>query len=329
MRGDSDVVALGVFIAESDAIVMGVVSRVTAIGAPGGAHLARIDVQQTFKGNRGGSIELAGNYRNADDAMFVEGVRVLAFLRGTRPVGAAAGIVEIADDGAARQAATIVTRALRNQRAPANYRDLFLRSGMRVPRPLLASLLEELTGRLTPRDNGFLVEAACDRGDAYLPAVRGWAIAQAGRRRLADARLCLESAAVSGSDGRFVGEALDALGDLGDARSVPALLTLVNDAMRASQSEVARAKGGALPNVVLALGKIGDATAVPMLLELAQRGNGLALDSTVVHALGLIGTPGVDPALDTIGREHSNPQIRDQARTTLQQLRLSRTRRNP
>ena len=328
-RGDSDVVALGALIAQSDSIVMGVVSRVTAIGAPGGAHLARVDIQQIFKGNPGGSIELAGNYRDPDDAMFVEGVRVLAFLRGTRPIGAAAGIVEIADDGAARQAATIATRALRNQWAPANYRDVFRRSGMQVPRPLLASLLQELTGRLTPRDNGLVVEAACDGGDAYLPAVRGWAMAQAGRRKLAAARTCLESAVASDTDTRFVGEALDALGDLGDARSVPALVTLVNDAIRASQSGASRGGSRALPSVVLALGKIGDAAAVPTLLELARRSNGLPVDSAVVHALGLIGAPGVDPALDTIGREHPNPHIRDQARTTLQQLRLSRTRRNP
>ena len=133
-RADSDVVALGAFITQSDAIVMGVVSRVTAIGAPGGSHLARIDIQQTFKGNPGASIELVGNYRDPDDAMFVERVRVLAFLKGGRPIGAAAGIVEIADDGAAKQAATIVTRALRNQRTPANYRDVFLRTGLLVPR---------------------------------------------------------------------------------------------------------------------------------------------------------------------------------------------------
>ena len=32
--------------------------------------------------------------------------------------------------------------------------------------------------------------------------------------------------------------------------------------------------------------------------------------------------------LDAIGREHANPLIREQARTTLQQLELARTRRN-
>lgn len=326
---DSDVVALGAFITQSDAIVMGVVSRVAPIGAPGGAHVARIDIQQVFKGSPGGSIELAGNYRDPDGAMFVERVRVLAFLRDGKPIGAAAGIVEIADDGAARQAATIVTRALRNQRAPANYRDVFLRSGLRVPRPLLASLLKELTPRLTPRDHGLVVEAACDAGDAYLPAVRAWAMAQAGRRKLTDARLCLEGAAVSATDTRFVDEALDALGDLGDVRSVPALVTWINEAMRATPGGTSRAGAGTLSGAALALGKIGDATAAPTLLELAQRDNDARVDSTVVHALGLIGTPAVDQALDTIGREHPNPLIRDEARTTLQQLRLSRTRRNP
>ena len=190
-------------------------------------------------------------------------------------------------------------------------------------------MLEELAPRLTPRDNGLLVEAACDSGDAYLPAVRGWAITQAGRRKLTDARLCLEAAAVSATDTRFVGEALDALGDLGDGRSVPALMAWINEAMRGPQRGTSRASTGALSGAVLALGKIGDATAAPILLELAQRGNDASLDSTVVHALGLIGTPGVDQALDTIGRDHPNPQIRAQARTMLQQLQRSPTRRNP
>jgi hypothetical protein len=328
-RADGDVVPLGAFVTQSDAIVIGVVSQVTAIGAPGGAHLARIDIQQTLKGNPGSSIVVAGNYRDPDDAMFVEGVRVLAFLQGGRPIGAAAGIVEIADDGAAKQAATIVTRALRNQRPAANFRDVFLRSGMRVPRPLLASLLEELALRLTPQDNGLLVEAACDGADAYLPAVRGWAMAQAGRRKLADVRQCLEVAAVSATDTRFAGEALDALGDLGDRRSVPALVSWINEVMRGPQRGTSRASTAALSAGVLALGKIGDASAAATLLELSQRGNDASLDSTVVHALRLIGTPGVDQALDTIGREHPNPQIRDEARTALQQLQLSRTRRNP
>ena len=327
-RADAEVVALDALIAQSDAIVMGVVSRVTAIGAPGGAHLARIDVQQTFKGNRGASLELAGNSLHADDAMFVEGVRVLAFLRGARPIAGAAGIIEIADEGAARQAATIVGRALRNQRAPANYRDVFIRSGMRVPRPLLAALLEGLTARLTPRDSGLLVEAACDTGDSFLPAVRGWAIAQAGLRTFTDARGCLEAAAVSTTDTQFVAEALDALGDLGDVRSVPVLVTLVNDAIRAPQG-APRGRSGPLVGAVLALGKIGDANAVPTLVELARRGNDLALDATAVHALGLIGTSGAAQGLDTIGREHASQRIRDQARATLQQLGRSRPRRNP
>jgi HEAT repeat protein len=194
---------------------------------------------------------------------------------------------------------------------------------------LLASLLEELAPRLTPRDNGLLVEAACDGSDAYLPSVRGWAMAHAGRRRLTDARLCLEAAAVSATDARFVGEALDALGDLGDRRSVPVLVAWINEAMRGPQRGTSRASRGALSGAVLALGKIGDATATPTLFELVQRSNDATVDSTVVHALGLIGSPGVDQALDTIGREHPNPQIRDQARTTLQQLQSSPARRNP
>jgi hypothetical protein len=63
---------------------------------------------------------------------------------------------------------------------------------------------------------------------------------------------------------------------------------------------------------------------VPTLLKLAQQTASVPLHSTVVHALGLIGTPSVDTALDTISRTHPNPSIREQALTALQ--RVARTR---
>jgi len=78
---------------------------------------------------------------------------------------------------------------------------------------------------------------------------------------------------------------------------------------------------------VLALGKIGDASAVPALIEVARQTNSLPLHATVVHALGLIGTPSVDAALDTIGRTHPNSSIREQALTTLQRVARTRARR--
>ena len=49
--------------------------------------------------------------------------------------------------------------------ASARYRDVFLRTGIRVPRPLFALLLEELSERLTQNDDGLLAEASCDRND--------------------------------------------------------------------------------------------------------------------------------------------------------------------
>jgi hypothetical protein len=81
-----------------------------------------------------------------------------------------------------------------------------------------------------------------------------------------------------------------------------------------------RSDGGLTVASVLALGKIGDPAAVPDLFRLAREGNDLALHSTVVHALGLIGGPTVHGPLTAISKTHPNELVRHQARQTLERL---------
>ena len=67
------------------------------------------------------------------------------------------------------------------------------------------------------------------------------------------------------------------------------------------------------------MGKIGDSSAVSTLLKIAQNGEDLALHSTVVHALGLIGPKSLD-ALTDISKNHPNQLIRAQAQQTLERV---------
>ena len=77
---------------------------------------------------------------------------------------------------------------------------------------------------------------------------------------------------------------------------------------------------------LLALGKIGSAEAIPELRRLAMEGGTLALHSTAVHALGLIGTPKVHQPLAEISETHPDELIREQAKWTLERLQATRNK---
>jgi hypothetical protein len=338
-HADLGVVPLGSLIAQSDAIVIGVVDQVMPLeNTPDGPHLARIGVLQTLKGNVGGTLYLLGDPRAPEDPTFVAEVRLLVFLRRAPPpppnvdtfdeqpvpgwtvVGAAAGVIVLVDDGAAQQAATIVTRYMDGRIGPADFSDVLQRSDTRVPRPLVGSLLEELSGHVSPGDDGLVADMACNGAQVYLPAVQEWAVGVVGARRIRAARGCLEGLARPGQDPAFLEAAIDALGDLRDPGSVPALLTWLQVAMTAPKDGAARGGAGPVVGAVLALGKIGDRSAVPELFRLARQGDNLPLHSAIVHALGLIGGPTVHGPLTAISRTDPNPLVREQAVATLQRL---------
>jgi hypothetical protein len=81
-----------------------------------------------------------------------------------------------------------------------------------------------------------------------------------------------------------------------------------------------RADGGLSDAAVLALGKIGDPVAVRDLFRVAGEGDDLALHSTVVVALGLIGGAPVQEPLTSISKSHPNELVRELAGQTLARL---------
>lgn len=83
---------------------------------------------------------------------------------------------------------------------------------------------------------------------------------------------------------------------------------------------ISRDEAGLIDAAVLALGKIGSTKAVPDLFKLAREGDDLALHSSVVVALGLIGGNEVRGPLSSISKTHPNELVRALASQTLARL---------
>jgi HEAT repeat protein len=200
-----------------------------------------------------------------------------------------------------------------------------LRASGEPPRTLVGSLLRSLTSTLTSSDASLLTEMACDALNEYLPAARLWALRQAGLQRLAAARSCLEAAVVATDLSRRLAAA-EALGNLRDTRSLAVLGSVLDGVLNESADGSGRpADGGLAVSLVLALGKLRDPAAVPRLRSVAAGEEDLALHSTVVHALGLIGGTEAVAALTTIGNSHPNTLVRELARHALARLAQGRT----
>jgi hypothetical protein len=336
---DRDLVRLGRLVAQSQHVLIGTVTAVEQARRPGPMR-ATVQVEHDLLGQAASVISLQGDDRDPDAPAFATGVRILAFLRanhrahgeppiapvpavGLEPVEGSAGIIEIVRSGALEATLAIMGRAVdaRDGLTLAAVRDVLLASPEPAPRPLVASLLEELTAHPTPADRPLLVEMACDGADAFLPGVRPWAMSEAGSRKLIEARSCLEAQVRAGEREPNSVEAVEALGDMGDRRSVPVLLAILEThAERVASEGPSRAGRDLNLAAVLALGKLGSGEAVPVLARLAGQGNDLALHSTVVHALGLIGGPQARASLDSIGRTHPSEHVRAQALSTRQTL---------
>jgi HEAT repeat protein len=195
----------------------------------------------------------------------------------------------------------------------------FLTQSDTTPPPMLVgTLLEHLADTITPADAPALRSIACDSQGEYLPAARFWAIGQIGTNGFGDSRPCLEEIAGAGADGSAQLAATEALGDLGDPRSAPVLLSLLILGQEGAEDPfLSSPDGGLALSLILSLGKIGDPQAVEILTKVAMSQWDLAHPSTAVHALGLIGGQEVVAALTRISENHPNELIRDQAASTL------------
>lgn len=322
---DRDLVRLGVLLEQSQYVLIGTVKSIDQERRPGPLR-ATVEVEHDLLGRAARVITLPGDDRDPDAPALAPGLRILAFLRGNdaaglEPVEGSAGIIGIERPRALEATLAIMSRAIDGRQALtlAGVRDTLRAGSEPAPPALVGSLLEELRARNTAADEPLLAEMACDGIGAFLPVVRPWAISEAGRRKLIRARSCLE--AEIGLDSPTSVAAVEALGDLGDRRSLPVLLAV----LEAQTDPVTRA--GPNPErrdlslaAVLAVGKVGSGDAVPVLTRLAGQGNDLALHSTVVHALGLIGGAEARESLASIGRTHPSEHVRAQASSTSQSL---------
>ena len=339
LSADVGGVGLGTLLARSEMVAIGRVTAVTlASGAPGSSR-ASIAIEENLKGTTPGTVQIDFDANATEAARFATGFRVVLFLRlvASPPAIVLADGVHGAMEVPAEKlepARTILRKAIQAGTALrlSAVRTNLLRSSGEPPRTLVGSLLRWLGSSLASSDAPLVTEMACDAHNEYLSAAQSWAMRQAGAKRLAAARPCLE-AAVSTTDLSKRLTASEALGNLRDSRSLAVLGSVLDSVMRESADGSGRsadgsgrpADGGLAVSLVLALGKIRDPAAVPRLLSVAAGDEDLALHSTVVRALGLIGGTQAVSGLTAIGNSHPNALVRELARQTLARLAQGRT----
>jgi hypothetical protein len=227
LHADQGLMPLGQLMGRAEAILIGRVTETRPAG--GGRYLMTVAVEQTLKGAPLESVQIvASSVDPTHIRPLSAGVRILTFLepRTLQPVGGEHGVQVLAGDGSVRVVSEIVRAAIAKGTA-LQLRDAAPYFGSReTPPVLIASLLEELSARVTPSADGTqLAQFACD--GSVLPAVQLWAIGQSGRLKIAAARPCLESLVGDPTNRATRIAATHALGDLKMAESVPVLLTLI------------------------------------------------------------------------------------------------------
>lgn len=182
----------------------------------------------------------------------------------------------------------------------------------RLPVP---ALLGDLSRGGGEEEGPLVIEIACDDSGRY-PLAGEWAIVHAGRLALESTRRCLEGILESDDSGARRIAAARALGDLGDAESLPVLVAAFG--LGADPDGIEPIDDGLREAAVLAAGKLGDDTAASKLLAVTENGDDLALHATAVHALGLIGEAASLAALGLIAAEHPDADIRQLAQEILE-----------
>lgn len=321
VQADSALVKLGTLLA-ADNILIGVVTQVDPGPTPD-SQQAILTVQENLQGTAPSTITLQGSATDPSLHFFAVGVQLLAFLQATAGgftlVGGLHGLIEIPPGKLPAARALVVEWINKNAAIRlADMRDDCQVQDAPAPPLLLGSMLEEMTVRLASADFALTAEMACNQAQEFLSAAQLWAILRIGQFKIADARACMEQLLAAEGDLGARLAASETLGNLRDTRSLPVLqAVLASQEGTAEDGKGRAADGGLSQSAVLAIGKLGDPSAVPDLMKLAKEGDDLALHSTAVHALGLIGGNRVIGALTEISKTHSNPLIREQAQETL------------
>ncbi len=229
---DQAVQPLGDLFRAPDVIALGTVVDARNGQLPGDFLLV-VGVEETLKGSPLSQFVLQGNDHYSDSfPRLPKGTRILALLdvdaaKGFDPVGGEQGVV-VLSDSSADVAREIVLRGLKlgDGMALSDFDDLF-KAGTSIPPSLLGSLTQELSRRVTQKDEALVTELACDPQGAFLPAVQLWAIDQVGPLAAHDALPCLEDFLFDRKNDARAVAASEALGELGAPESVPALVTLL------------------------------------------------------------------------------------------------------
>ncbi|HEX9985435.1 MAG TPA: hypothetical protein VGF69_19415 [Thermoanaerobaculia bacterium] len=155
LHADQGLIPLGQLMGRAEAIVIGRVTETRPAG--GGKYLMTVAVEQTLKGTAPERVQIvASSVDPTHIGPLSAGVRILTFLEPLtlQPVGGEHGVQVLAGDGSVRVASEIVRTALAKG-AGLQLRDVAPYFGSReTPPVLVGSLLEELSGRVTPAVDG-------------------------------------------------------------------------------------------------------------------------------------------------------------------------------
>ncbi|MEO0423803.1 MAG: HEAT repeat domain-containing protein [Pseudomonadota bacterium] len=202
-----------------------------APGVEPGSQIATLTLRSAFKGNPEPSFKLAGAERDPAMVHFESGRTVIAFFN---DIPGEPGEVVAMDQGVATivpaqaNATNALLQLVQDKGANLRISDTlqYLQAGNpRVPRAMLAALLSQLDGSATLQDASAIRRLAC-RPQDFQPPAAFLGIRLTGLLAIQNARACLERHATTPS-GAYAIEAVSALGNFADPRSLQPLLSLI------------------------------------------------------------------------------------------------------
>jgi HEAT repeat protein len=200
-------------------------------GKTAGSQVATLELRGALKGDPGATFQLAGSTSDPGLPEFLQDTEVIAFfdLPKGEPglaIGRDQGVAPVLPPqyGPTAQLLKLVLSNGKDVRLGEVLR--FVTAGPpRVPQPVIAALLEQLDATATVQDRNAILRLSC-RPDDFRRDAAALGIRLAGLLAIAEARGCLERHATT-PQGTYAIDSVEALGNFADARSLPALLSLI------------------------------------------------------------------------------------------------------
>jgi hypothetical protein len=230
-RADQAIIPLHELIGSSSSVVIGTVQSVQPAKDPPGSFLLDVTVDETLVGIELDRLLLpASNFDPLLPAVLEVGTRVLVFVPEGRQVMTEGYLLPFAPNhppDPVRELIGVAASSGNQTRLPAVQK--FLEVGSGIPPELLGSLLESLTeaGAGGGPHVKALLEIACTSRGMYQMQAQLFALGELGEKQIADGRACLETTALETKNLSRQIAAVEALGNLGDVRSVNPLLSLI------------------------------------------------------------------------------------------------------